>query len=214
MNSISEKYDTKRYFKCRVLTSRIEGGEAMQDDSRIIALLQKRDEQALKLIKEQYGILCHQIAFRMTGNNEDAEECVNDMLMNIWNSVPPVIPDDLKTYAASLVRRSAVNRYKHEHRQKRGGTQLAEVIDELAEILPSSECVEQKVEQRELTAALNTWIKTLPPENRRIFMQRYFMSETVQTIAEKNHMTENSVKMRLMRIRSKLKKYLRKEGLL
>ena len=186
----------------------------MHDDSRIIALLQKRDEQALKIIKEQYGNLCFQIAYRMTGNREDAEECVSDMLMNVWNSVPPHIPDDLQTYLTALVRRSAVNRYKHEHRQKRGGTQLSEVIDELAEIHPSAERVEQKVEQRELTAALNAWIRTLPTESGRIFMQRYFMSESIQTIAEKNHLTENAVKMRLSRIRSKLKKHLRKEGLL
>ena len=57
----------------------------MHDDSQIIALLQKRDEKALHLIKEMYGAQCFQIAYRMTGNREDAEECVSDMLMNVWN---------------------------------------------------------------------------------------------------------------------------------
>lgn len=186
----------------------------MHDNSRIIALLQKRDEQALTIIKQTYGTLCFQIAYRMTGNREDAEECVNDMLMHVWNSIPPNCPDDLRIYLTALVRRSAVNRYKQTHRLKRGGTQFTEVIDELAEILPSSENVEQKVEQRELTAALNAWIKTLPAESGCMFMQRYYMSESLQSIAEKHKLSEDAVKMRLMRIRRKLRDYLRKEGLL
>ena len=214
MRQFSKKFQSFRYLKHQNFDYPYRGGEAMHDDRQIIALLQKRDEKALQLIKETYGEQCYQIAYRMTGKREDAEECVNDMLMSVWNLIPPNCPDDLRTYLASLVRRNAVNRYKQEHCQKRGGTQLSAVVDEIAELLPSSECVETKVEQRELTAALNAWVKTLPLESRRVFMQRYFMSESVKSIAEKNNMSEGAVKMLLRRIRIKLKEYLREGGLL
>lgn len=186
----------------------------MHDDSQIIALLEQRDEQALQIIREQYGAGCFQIAYRMTGSRQDAEECVSDTLMTVWNSIPPNQPEHLQTYLAVLVRRSAMNRYKQEHREKRGGTQLAEVIDEIAEMLPSSESVERSVEQRELTAALNKWCRMLSEEHRRVFMQRYYMSEPVQTIAEQNGISEGAVKMMLLRLRNRLKDYLGKEGLL
>lgn len=186
----------------------------MHDDRQIIALLQKRDEQALKIVKDQYGNMCYRIAYRITGNREDAEECVNDMLVAAWDSIPPLIPDNLRGYLASLVSRKAIDKYEHVHRQKRGGTQFTSALDELAEIIPSSDCVETQIEQREITEALTKFLRTLSPDRRRIFMQRYFYSEPVQSIAQANHMSADAVKMKLMRIRNKLKDYLRKEGLL
>ena len=178
----------------------------MHDDSRIIALLQKRDEQALKIIREQYGTMCYQMAYRITGNREDAEECVN--------TIPPLHPEKLVPYLASLVSRKAISKYKFMHSQKRGGTQFSSALDELADILPSGECVENQIEQREITAALTQFLRQIPPDHRRIFMQRYFYSDSVQTIAQTNQMSADAVKMLLMRIRNKLKDYMRKERLL
>ena len=186
----------------------------MISESRIISMLQARDERALRTISEQYGKLCCQIAFRILGNREDAEECVSDMLVAVWNAIPPDYPENLRAYLAAVVRRIAVNRYKQAHRQKRGGTVYTTTLDELAEIIPSPDRVEQQIEQHELTAALTAWLRTLPPKTCRIFMQRYFLSETVQTIAAQNHMSISAVKMSLLRSRNRLKDYLREEGLL
>lgn len=47
----------------------------MHDDRRIIELLNQRDEQVLQIIQKQYGAFCYQVAFRIIGNREDAEEC-------------------------------------------------------------------------------------------------------------------------------------------
>ncbi|MCQ2407632.1 MAG: sigma-70 family RNA polymerase sigma factor [Oscillospiraceae bacterium] len=186
----------------------------MQDDSRIIALLKKRDEQAIKIIREQYGTMCLQIAYRITGSHEDAEECVDDMLITVWNTIPPMIPEKLPAYLVSLISRKAIDKYERACRQKRGGTQFESALDELAEFLPSGECVEQQVEQRELTNYITEWLRSLPSGHKRIFMQRYYWSESVQEIAQANQMSDDAVKMQLMRLRTKLKEYLRKEGLL
>lgn len=186
----------------------------MSDESQIIQRLNARDEQALHEIREQYGKLCAALAFRMLGSREDAEECVNDMLLSVWNSIPPNLPVSLEAYLVTLVRRAAIDRLRTEHRQKRGGTQFAQALDELAEVLPANDHVENEVEQRELNRALQAFLETLTPETRHIFMQRYFMSLPVQEIASANGMTAGAVKMSLMRTRTKLREYLGKEGFL
>ena len=84
----------------------------------------------------------------------------------------------------------------------------------VAEIIPSGEQLESVVEQRELVQVLMAFLDMLKPQARHIFMQRYFMAESFQTIAESNHMSENAVKMSLSRTRSQLMEHLRKEGLL
>ena len=186
----------------------------MPEDSIIISLLQKRDEQALEHIRAQYGALCYQIAYRMTGSRQDAEEVLNDLLLSVWDSIPTNEPDNLRAYLTALAGRIAIKKYEHAHRLKRGGTQLTEALDELSEIIPSETHVEREIEQRELTEALTAWLRTLPPDHRRMFLQRYYLSEPVQQIAEHNQMGVSAVKMTLLRLRKKLKEYLRKEDLL
>ncbi len=186
----------------------------MVSDESIISRLHERDESALQDIRRLYGELCCQMAYRILENRQDAEECVNDMLLAVWNSIPPNLPMSLQAYLITLVRHAAINKAKYESRQKRGNGAFTLALDELAEILPSGEQVESAVECRELMLAMRAFLSSLKPETRHLFMQRYYMAESVQTIAKKNHMSESAVKVTLFRTRKKLKEHLRKEGLL
>ena len=186
----------------------------MVSDNSIIERLHRRDESALEEIRGQYGAICWQIAYRILENREDADECVNDMLMAVWESIPPQLPVSLQAYLITLVRRAALDKYRLAHRQKRGGGQMEAALDELEEILPADTSVEHDVEQRELTRAIQGFLDTLRPNVRNIFMQRYFLAVSVQAIADAHHMSQSAVKMTLHRTRKKLQDYLRKEGLL
>lgn len=185
----------------------------MNADDQIILLLQKRDEDGIRQIREIYGTSCHTMAYRILGKNEDAEECVNDALLMIWNRIPPDLPESLQAYLITLVRRCAIDRLRTDTRQKRGGTHFEKSLDELAEILPSSEYVESEVEKRELIRALNNYLSALKPEVRHLLMQRYYFAMPLQEIADRNGMRLSAVKMTLLRTRSKLRDYLKKEGL-
>lgn len=186
----------------------------MVSDDSIIKRLHMRDDSALQDIQKRYGSICYQMAFRIVGNHEDAEECVNDMLMSVWDSIPPHLPISLQAFLITLVRRSAINRAKYEHRQKREPTASTLVLDELSEIISSGEQLESIVERRELFAALKAFLSAQKPQIRYMMMQRYYMAESIQTIAETNHMSAEAVKKALSRARCRLREYLRKEGLL
>lgn len=45
-----------------------------------------------------------------------------------------------------------------------------------------------------------------------MFVRRYWYSDSISDIAEKFQISSNDVSVRLFRIREKLKKYLKKEG--
>lgn len=186
----------------------------MVSDDSIIKRLNNRDESALQDIRKLYGGISYQMAFRILENHEDAEECVDDMLLSVWISIPPKLPKSLQAYLITLVRNSALDKIKHEHRQKRSNAEFTVALDELAEILPSGEQVETTVERRELMQVLQSFLATLKPEAEQIFMQRYFLAESLQTIAQSNRISETKVKVTLLRVRRKLKDYLQKEGML
>lgn len=181
-------------------------------DHRIIELLQKRDEAAIAEIRSKYGNLCFRIAEQMLHNAEDAEECVSEMLLAVWNSVPPQVPRNLEAYLVTLLRRAATDRLRSMTRLKRGGSQIAETLDELAEVIPAKDNVESEVDRRALTAALRSFLDGLSEASRQIFMERYYFNTPVRTIAERHRMQVSAVNVHLHRIRKKLKKHLEKEG--
>ena len=93
------------------------------DDAKIIELCLARDERAVEEINDRYGRLCYSIAYNLLQSREDAEECVNDMLLKVWKTIPPNHPDSLLAYVITIIRNTAVNRYLALKTQKRGGKQ-------------------------------------------------------------------------------------------
>lgn len=184
------------------------------DDKRILLMLHNRDEQALKDSVQQYGALCRSVARNILGSDEDAEECLNDALLHVWNAIPPANPGNYCAYLLKAVRNAALDRYKSRRRGKRGGGQISQALDELTEIFPASENVEQELEQRELMRAVTAFLQNLPEKQCSLFICRYWQSAAITDLAKRFGMTENHVKVTLARMRKRLQNYLREEGLL
>lgn len=182
------------------------------DDAKIVQLYFDRDEQAIPETADKYGNYCTSIAKNILGNHEDAEECVNDAYLNTWNAIPPHRPKMLATFLGKIVRNLAFNRYKHNTADKRGGGEITSVLDELASCVSGDEDVEQSYEYKELVAALNEFLGTLPVEKRSIFVCRYWYTDSISDIAARFGMTYAAVSMILNRLRTKLHDYLTKRG--
>ena len=184
------------------------------NDEEIISLLELRDESALSAIERKYGGAGRNIASQILGNEQDAQEIFQDTLMRLWNAIPPERPDNLFSYLCTVLRRIAFNRREASFAEKRGGGQLALVLDELAGIIADSQNVEDIVSGHLLTEAVNSFLAGLKPDARVVFIQRYGNQRAVQQIAELYGMSESKVKITLMRTRLKLRNYLEKEGFL
>ena len=184
------------------------------DDRQIIALYNERSETALSETANKYGRYCRTIAYNILYNEEDSEECVNDTWMRAWESIPPQCPERLSAFLGKITRNLALNRYKNNTREKRGGGQAVLVLEELAECVPGTDSTEQAVEEALLVEVLNGFLEELPVEKRKIFMRRYWYLSSVKEIGLDFGMSESNVKMTLLRLREKLRKVLEKEGIL
>ena len=182
------------------------------DDEKIVQLYCERNEQAIQETANKYGNYCNSIAKNILGNNEDAEECVNDTYLNTWNSIPPHRPKMLSTFLGKIVRNLAFNRYKHNHADKRGGGELPLVLDELAECVSGDDNIADAFVMKELVSAINEFLSTLPEVKRNVFIRRYWYTESIVDIAKSYDMESTAVSMMLNRIRSKLHNYLIERG--
>ena len=174
--------------------------------------LYRHEETALEEVSRRYGRVLQGLARRITGSAADAEECVNDALLDLWNAVPPDRPAHVLAYVSILVRRRAVDRVRYRTADCRGGEDYEGSLDELAECLADPHGVSD-LDSLVIRDCLNRFLARLPEEDRAIFLLRYFRFLTNTEIAEDCGLRESVVVMRLVRIRKKLRKALADEGI-
>ena len=177
-------------------------------DAAIVQLYWDRDEQAIPVTAEKYGAYCHTVAANILQSQEDADECVNDTWLSAWNAMPPHRPGVRSTFLGKLTRNLAINRCRYNNAQKRS-SDLREVLFELAECADP----QLRLEQKELTTALNEFLQTLPKGKRTLFLQRYWYAQPIAQIARQRFMTQGAVTMQLKRLRAQLRRHLEERGI-
>ena len=184
------------------------------EDQQIINLFWERSENAIVAIEEKYGSYCRKIADGILQNKEDAEECVNEMYLSAWNSIPPDRPDCLAAYLGRITRNLSLNRVKYHSAQKRGAGQHDLVLSELEDCIPAETNVEQEMDRRLLVKAIEDFLWKQPPQKRNIFVRRYWYLTPIKEIGKVYGMSESKIATLLFRMRKELKGYLEKEGIL
>ena len=181
------------------------------EDDRIIALLWERSELALREIDRKYGRLCGAVAGNVLPNAQDAEECVSDALLAVWNAIPPARPDSLPAFLCRVVRSHALKKRRYNRAQKRDeGASLP--IDELAACLSGGNATEDEVDAALLGQAINRYLRGVRADRRRMFVLRYWYAAPVEDIARAMACSAGTVKSTLFRMRGELRTYLEKEG--
>lgn len=183
------------------------------EDAAIIDLYWAREERALSETETKYGSYCRSIAHNILHSREDTEECVSDTWLRAWNAMPPQRPSVLSAFLGRITRNLSFDRCRKQTAEKRGGGSVMLALDELSECVPSRASVEGELEQKELAAVIDRFLRTLPARECDIFMRRYWYVDSVQTIAARYDMKENTAKSVLFRTREKLRRYLAAEGI-
>lgn len=182
------------------------------DDRQIVTMYFARNESALAVTQQKYGAYVMSIAQNILDNLQDAQECLNDALLKLWNAIPPEQPRDLKAYIAKIARNTALDRYRERHREKRGSGQVTLAMTEVEDIFGRTEDLSSEMDRQALVSFLNAFLKSQPARERNLFVLRYFYMESVEAIAQTYHLKESHVLVILSRTRQKLKKAMEKEG--
>lgn len=182
----------------------------MKDDE-IIALYFRRDEDAIRQTELAYGGKLYNLSYRLLWNREDAEESVSDTYMKAWENIPPTKPTFFYAYLAKICRFLAMGKLDWNNAAKRKA-EVVELSDEMENCIPDLS-QEMQIQSQELGALLSEFLGTLSPENRQIFMRRYWYADSIAEIAQRFHLGESNVKTKLMRTRNALRSFLEKEGI-
>ena len=181
------------------------------EDVRIIDLYWQRDERAIQETDNKYGSFCHKLAMNILHSFQDSEECVSDTYGRCWDTMPPQRPGSLRAYLGTIIRNLSISRYRAAHAQKRfSGAEV--LLSELGDCVPAPESVQRTVEAGELSELISRWLTGLNPEDRALFLRRYWSGEAVKELAGELGVRPNALTKRLLRLREDLRRSLEEEG--
>ena len=184
--------------------------ERNERDVQILQLFEQRSEEAISAA----GGLCRQIAMNILGNAEDAEECVNDTWLAVWNRIPPERPRSLTAYICRIVRNLSMDRLDYLRAGKRDTavTSSLEALMELHQDIGLTDLQLEAVSEDVCRNAVNGFLSGLPREMRRVFVRRYWFGDSLAQLSERTGFTESKLKSMLHRMRKGLRQRLGEEG--
>ncbi len=163
------------------------------------------------MIESLYGRLVRSIAFNLYKSDTVAEECLNDTLLDVWNTIPPKNPESLSAYVCTIARHRTIDRLRADMARKRYTPEHSEYHTVYEELSFLDDVADGVVERMEMRRIMGEFLDLLSNTNREIFISRFYDFESLDSIAAKMHMSKNTLGARLHRMRCDLAERLGEE---
>ena len=109
------------------------------NDEEIVRLYYERSEDGIAQSEQKYGRLCRSVIRRILPDERDVEECLSDVWIRTWNSIPPEKPRVLGAFLARIARNLALDKLSYNGAGKRASA-LTEAFEELEPCLVGAGC--------------------------------------------------------------------------
>ena len=182
------------------------------EDEKIVELYFGRDEKAIEETDFKYGKYLFSITYNILCDRLDSEECLNDTYLGAWNAMPPSKPNVLKAFLTTIARRIAIKRYHNKSRQSVIPSQMTVCLSELEEFIASDEDIYADFDAARLGRVISDFVRLLNKRRQFIFMSRYYVADSIETIANDLKLSRSMVNKELAAIRTALKEKLESEG--
>lgn len=162
-------------------------------DQELVQLMQSGDERVLIEIYNRYWEKMLAVAFNRLGNQEEAEECVQDVLYKLWKLRDDFLlaKVELSNYLARAIRNQSFNVLDRRYRERLKSENYTPGKD-INLLSP-----ERQLIIRELQQQIDNSINALPPQCQLVFKLSRQDGLSNKEIAEKLNLSENTIKSHL-----------------
>lgn len=173
------------------------------EDAQLVHALQSRQNGAMEQFQTAYTPLLRYIIAPILPDERDREECLSDVLFQVWSSIGTFDPGRaaLTTWLTHLARNAALNRRRGNERRREGGS-----LDEA--MLDTANGPEQSLLKAEAARALWAAVERLSRRDRELFLRKYYYYQPTAQIAAESGLTVRAVEGKLYRIRRHLQSEL------
>jgi RNA polymerase sigma-70 factor (ECF subfamily) len=168
-----------------------EGPLSRESEQELMQQLVAGNEEAIRSLYGRFGRSVYTLGLRLLGSSEGAEELTQDVFLAAWRKAGRFdsTRGRLSTWLMAIAHNIAVDRLRHE---RGAGKPPLVFMDELPEPVPEAEedlLIERDQARRALAG--------LPPAERHLLSQAYFLGWTAREIAEAEGIPLGTVKTRL-----------------
>jgi RNA polymerase sigma factor (sigma-70 family) len=209
-------------------------------DDDLAQRLHERDSEALETLISRYSrelFYFIRLVLDGVGVAQDAEECVNDLFVAVWQEIDSFDPmrGTLRTWLTMRAKYIALDRRRQLCRRQTHTMQSADESgrwdssdsissrksfgwggydsDSRVTLPPHPESsMEYLLEQSERREELRLALATLPELDRYLIYHRYFKFASTEELAEKTGLTRHAVDTRLWRARKSLREALKEHA--
>lgn len=160
--------------------------------------LKKHNPRALDYVFEAYGNLIFKVAYSVLNSRTLSEECVNDVLLKIWNSIESFNREDekFKNWLIVITKYTAIDILRREQKHDNNIS---------LDIYEKEDCsLEKYLEEQESRKEILNEILKFEDDNKEIFIKRFFLGYSIKDISKITNLSENAISNRIRRGRKKL----------
>ena len=173
----------------------------------LISRARDGDREAFGALVEQYRDNVYRLAYRMCGNEYDADEAAQEAFVAAWRALPNFRGDaKFSTWLYRLTTNAAIDVMRREKRHQTVGD------GEMIEVADDADSPQETVERTEQQEAVQKALATLSEEYREVLLLRYMEELDYAEIAEVLQLPSGTVKSRINRAKAALKTALLKSG--
>lgn len=168
------------------------------------------DSDAFRLLVEQHSRSIFRLAFRMTGNEQDAEDVVQETFLRAYkqldryearSSFSTWLFRIASNYSLDLIRM----RKRHEDKRERGTDEERDILQHIAMDTPGPDRI---VYGGQIRDRVNAALDELSPQERTAFVLRHFEGLSIEEIGVSLGTGTNATKHSIFRAVQKLRKNL------
>jgi RNA polymerase sigma-70 factor (ECF subfamily) len=160
-------------------------------DGVILERLRTGSHEAYAILFQRYWKTCFDLAYRKTGDEQEALDIVQNLFIYLWEKRTELPPElHLPAYLATAVKNRVINWYRQQQKSTAGKEALLQLLHTRNESPASSEYYAL---QQEWFSAVDT----LPDRMKEIYLLRHQQELSILEISRKLNLRPQSVKNQL-----------------
>lgn len=185
-------------------------------ESELVRAARSGDQSAFEALVKANQAMAYQLAYRMTGNPEDAADLTQEAFLNAWRGLSAFDGRaSFSTWLYRLTSNACIDFLRREKRRVSLSMTLEDEEDEegrQAQLPDSRYSPERELEKKEAAEAVRRGLAALSDEHREVLVLRELEGLSYTEIAQTLSLEEGTVKSRIARARLALREFLQKEG--
>lgn len=172
-------------------------------DESLAKALQKGDEGAFGVIVDRFQGRVYSVAYRYTGNHEDALDVAQDALFRVYQNIRSWKPTG--AFGGWVMRVASNTAIDYIRKVQRSRKVIVTVEDSVLEQQVGTHSPESDVRMKEIHARVRESLSVLSPSQSQVFVLRHYEEMSLQEIADALDCSVGSVKVHLFRAMRKLR---------